>query len=75
MAHAAACYSNYKTVHRRFQAWCRNEALRRVLTDIANELRERGSRNFCILRSGSHIVRFIDSPPAGGMKSDNSCTA
>jgi transposase len=37
------CYPNYKTVHRRFQTWCRNEVLRRVLTDIANELRERGA--------------------------------
>jgi Putative transposase of IS4/5 family (DUF4096) len=36
------CYPNYKTVHRRFQTWCRNEVLRRVLTDIANELRDRG---------------------------------
>ena len=36
------CYPNYKTVHRRFQSWCRNEVLRSVLTDIANELRERG---------------------------------
>src|SRR5262245_45271333 len=33
----------YKTVHRRFQAWCRDEILRRVLTDIANELRDRGA--------------------------------
>src|SRR5262249_38144198 len=31
-----------KTVHRRFQIWCRIEVLGRVLTDIANELRERG---------------------------------
>ena len=23
------CYPNYKTVHRRFQTWCRNEILRR----------------------------------------------
>ena len=37
------CYPNYKTVHRRFQSWCRNEILRQVLTDIANELRERGT--------------------------------
>jgi transposase len=37
------CYPNYKTVHRRFQTWCRNEILRRVLTDIASELRERGA--------------------------------
>src|SRR5438093_12464179 len=36
------CYPNYKTVHRRFQNWCRNEVLRSVLTDIDNELRERG---------------------------------
>ena len=33
-------YPNYKTVHRRFQTWCSNEVLRRVLTDVANELRE-----------------------------------
>ena len=32
-------YPNYKTVHRRFQTWCSNEVLRRVLTDVANELR------------------------------------
>jgi transposase len=36
------CYPNYKTLHRRFQAWCHSEVLRRVLTDIANELRTRG---------------------------------
>src|SRR3974377_1930334 len=35
-------YPNYKTVHRRFQTWCRNETLRNVLTDIANELRDAG---------------------------------
>ena len=35
-------YPNYKTVHRRFQTWCSNEVLRRVLTDVANELRDRG---------------------------------
>jgi hypothetical protein len=34
---------NYKTVHRRFQAWCRDEILRRLLTDVANELRDRGA--------------------------------
>jgi hypothetical protein len=27
-------------VNRRFQTWCRNEILRQVLTDIANELRD-----------------------------------
>ena len=36
------CYPNYKTVHRRFQTWCRSEVLRGILMDIANELRERG---------------------------------
>jgi hypothetical protein len=36
-------YPNYKTVHRRFQAWCCDEILRRLLTDVANELRDRGA--------------------------------
>jgi transposase len=36
------CYPNYKTVHRRFQQWCRSEVLREVLTDLANALREQG---------------------------------
>ena len=36
-------YPNYKTVHRRFQAWCRDEVLRRALTDVANELRDKGA--------------------------------
>src|ERR1700739_2930074 len=36
-------YPNYKTVHRRFQTWCCHEILRRVLTDVANELRENGA--------------------------------
>lgn len=35
-------YPNYKTVHRRFQQWCREEVLRNVLTDLANKLREQG---------------------------------
>ena len=35
-------YPNYKTVHRRFQTWCSNDVLRRVLTDVANELRDKG---------------------------------
>jgi hypothetical protein len=39
----AQSYPNYKTVHRRFQAWCRDEILRRLLTDVANELRDRGA--------------------------------
>jgi transposase len=37
------CYPNYKTVHRRFQQWCRNEVLRDVLIDLANALRDEGT--------------------------------
>jgi transposase len=37
------CYPNYKTVHRRFQNWCRSEVLREVLTDLANSLRDEGA--------------------------------
>jgi hypothetical protein len=35
-------YPNYKTVHRRFQQWCREDVLRKVLTDLANALRDEG---------------------------------
>ena len=38
-----ANYPNYKTIHQRFQAWCRDEILRRLLTDIANEPGDRGA--------------------------------
>jgi transposase len=34
-------YPNYKTVHRRFQYWCQQEVLRKLLCNVANELRER----------------------------------
>ncbi len=37
------CYPNYKTVHRRFQNWCRSEVLRDVMTDLANLLRDEGA--------------------------------
>lgn len=37
------CYPNYKTVHRRFQQWCRNEVLRNVMTDRANTLCDEGA--------------------------------
>jgi len=33
-------FPNYKTVHRRFQQWCRTEVLRSVMTDLANMLRD-----------------------------------
>src|SRR4051794_41982386 len=35
-------YPNYKTVHRRFQAWCGDEILRRGVTGVVYELRDRG---------------------------------
>ena len=34
------CYPNYKTVHRRFQQWCRSDVLRNVMTELANLLRD-----------------------------------
>ncbi len=34
------CYPNYKTFHRRFEQWCREEVLRDVLTDLANAFRD-----------------------------------
>jgi transposase len=37
------CYPNYKTVHRRFQQWCRSEVLRNALVELANTLREEGA--------------------------------
>ena len=37
------CYPNYKTVHRRFQQWCRSEVLRSVMTDQANTLWDEGA--------------------------------
>src|SRR3954454_4798262 len=37
------CYPTYKTVHRRFQNWCRNELLRGISTDVSNELLDRGA--------------------------------
>ena len=36
-------YPNYKTVHRRFQTWCRNDVLRDAMTDLANALRDEGA--------------------------------
>ena len=33
-------YPNYKTVHRCFQSWCRNDVLRVAMTDLDNTLRD-----------------------------------
>ncbi|WP_442868746.1 transposase [Bradyrhizobium sp. CCBAU 21362] len=39
------CYPNYKTVHRRFQSWCRNEVLRAHSEGCRQRTsRERGHR-------------------------------
>src|SRR5262245_36458476 len=38
-------HPSYKAVNRGFQTWCREEVLRRVLTYVANELRDRGALN------------------------------
>jgi hypothetical protein len=51
-------YPNYKTVHRRSQRWCREEVLRKVLTDLANALRGEGEID--------ESKRFIDAASASG---------
>jgi transposase len=38
----AQCYSNCKTVHRRFQQWAERDVLRGILTQLANALRTPG---------------------------------
>ncbi|PTY01628.1 IS5 family transposase [Verrucomicrobia bacterium LW23] len=40
--HLPQYFPNYKTVHRRFQDWCKKEVLRNVLCSLANELRQHG---------------------------------
>ena len=40
MTHAAAKLSELQKLRIDAQAWCCNEILRRVLTDVANELRD-----------------------------------
>ena len=60
------CYPNYKTVHRRFQAWCHSEVLRRVLTDIANELRTRGVLD----EEESFIDATFAMAKGGGLRSE-----
>ena len=55
-------YPNYKTVHRRFQQWCREEVLRKVLTDLANTLRAEGE----IDESECFIDATFSSAKGGG---------
>ena len=42
VAYAAAKLSELQNRASTLSAWCRSEVLRRVLTDIANELRDKG---------------------------------
>ena len=42
MAHAAAELSELQNCASALSDWCSNEVLRRVLTDVANELRDKG---------------------------------
>ena len=58
-------YPNYKTVHRRFQAWCCNEVLRRVLTDVANDLRDKGAldEEECFIDAVMKIMRRLAAQP------------
>ena len=52
------CYPNYKTVHRRFQPWCRSE----VMTDLANTLRDEGALD----ESECFIAATFASAKGGG---------
>ena len=56
------CYPNYKTDHRRFQQWCRDEILRAILTDLANALRDEG----VVDESEAFIDASFSSAKAGG---------
>ena len=54
-------YPNYKTVHRRFQTWCRQEVLRGILVDVANTLREQGA-----LEQSESFIDAMFAPAKGG---------
>lgn len=56
-------FPNYKTVHRRFQNWCREEVLRNVLCSLANELRETGK----IDPSETYIDATFSRAKGGGL--------
>jgi len=55
-------YPNYKTVHRRFQNWCRQAVLRDLLVDVANSLRDRGALD----TSESFIDAMFATAKGGG---------
>ena len=54
-------YPNYKTVHRRFQTWCRDEVLRRVLTDVAMAIVDRHGLPLSVSTHAAnhHEVRLV----------------
>ncbi|HSS65670.1 MAG TPA: IS5 family transposase, partial [Gammaproteobacteria bacterium] len=54
-------YPNYKTVHRRFQQWCRSAVLREVMADLANALREQGD-----IDESECFIDAMFSPAKGG---------
>ena len=60
-------YPNYKTVHRRFQSWCNSEVLRQVLTDVANELRDKG-----VLDEEESFIDATFAMAKGGRRGDRS---
>jgi len=60
-------YPNYKTVHRRFQAWARQEVLRAILIDLANEMRYQGLLD----TSECYIDATFANGRGGGMEVGN----
>ncbi|MDR1076701.1 MAG: IS5 family transposase, partial [Xanthomonadaceae bacterium] len=60
-------YPNYKTVHRRFQAWAQQEVLRGILTDLANELREQDLLDI----SECHMDATFANGRGGGLEIGN----
>ena len=59
-------YPNYKTVHRGFQAWCRDEILRRILTDVANGF----ATEACWMKKNASLTRPSLWPRAVERRSD-----
>ena len=60
------CYPNYKTLHRPFEKWCEQKVLRTFMTDLANELRERGE-NWTSAGALSGLVLFQRERWRGGV--------
>jgi transposase len=67
-------YPPYQTCHRRFQAWQRTEVLRRLLTRLAEDLRDRGKldlseafidASFSSAKKGAPPLALLDAVRAG----------